>query len=89
LSGWVIDAGSGNDTIIVGVPMSAGIECRGSNMTIAVASGNVWINPMAVAVADATALKLTAGQSLDLAVKNVLSLISDASGATFQVMFWE
>ena len=89
-SGWAIDAVDGsNDTLIIGVLASAGIECRGANMTIIVATGNVWINPRTTAVADVTSIKLTAGQSLDLVVNDVLSLISDASGATFQVLFWE
>lgn len=89
-SGWAVDGAEGTaDNIIVGVLASAGIECRGANMTIIVATGSVWINPRATAVADVTSIKLTAGQSLDLVVNDVLSLISDVSGATFQVLFWE
>ena len=89
LSGWVIDAGSGNDTIIVGVLASGAIEAKGQPVTFQVVTGNVWINDKAVAVADATAFKLTAGQTLDLVPRtNALSFISDAA-ATIQVIIWD
>ena len=90
LSGWVIDAGSGNDTIIVGVLASGAIEAKGQPVTFQVVTGNVWINDKAVAVADATAFKLTAGQTIDLVPRtNALSMISDGSGATIQVIVWD
>jgi hypothetical protein len=88
-AGWVIDAGSGNDTITVGVPMSAGIEAEGLPVTLQIVSGNVWINDKITAVEGATAFKLTAGQTLDFVPRTrSLSLISDASGATFQAIIW-
>lgn len=88
-AGWVIDAGSGNDTITVGVPMSAGIEAEGLPVTLQIVSGNVWINDKITAVEGATAFKLTAGQTLDFVPRTrSLSLISDASGATLQAIIW-
>ena len=88
-AGWVIDAGAGNDTIVVGVPMSGGIEAEGSPVTLQVVTGNVWLNDKITAVADATALKRTAGQTIDLVPRtNALSLISDATGATIQAVIW-
>ena len=88
-AGWVIDAGAGNDTIVVGVPMSGGIEAEGAPVTLEVVSGNVWLNDKITAVADVTSLKRTAGQTIDLVPRtNALSLISDASGATIQAVIW-
>ena len=58
------------------------------NCTIHVLSGNCWINPLAVAVADATAIKLLSGMILDLRVASSLSLISDATGASVQIIVW-
>lgn len=52
-------------------------------------SGNIWLNPKITAVADTTAFKLVAGQSIDLNVVATLSIISDASGATYEYIVWE
>lgn len=57
--------------------------------TVHVLSGNVWINPTTTAVADATAIKLLSGMILDLRVLSSLSLISDATGASVQIIVWE
>ena len=51
-------------------------------------SGNIWINPRATAVANATAIKLTAGQPLDFHVDAQLSIISDGGGGTYQYIVW-
>lgn len=89
-AGWVIDAGSGNDAIIVGVPASGGIEAKGFNVTLGVITGNVWINDSAVAVADATSIPLIAGDVVEnLLVSDTLSLISDGSGGTFYAIVWD
>ena len=58
--------------------------------TVNVLSGNCWINPNAAAVADATAIKLalSTGNILDLVVAGNLSLISDATGASVQIIVW-
>lgn len=68
--------------------VAASKDTDGKNITVQCISGNLWINPLATAVADATAIKLTAGQALDLYTVNDLSVISDASGATAQIIVW-
>ena len=65
------------------------IVISGQPITFQVVTGNIWLNPLAVAVADATAFKLTSGQTLDLVVKDTLSIISDVTGATYQIISWE
>jgi hypothetical protein len=60
----------------------------GKDCTVNVLSGSVWINPNATAVADATAIKLVTGNAMDLNVTGNLSLISDATGASVQVVIW-
>ena len=59
------------------------------DITLMCVSGNLWINPLTTAVADATSLKLIAGQTIDLNVEASLSLISDGSGATYQIIYWK
>lgn len=59
------------------------------DVTFMCVSGNIWINPNATAVANTTAWKLTAGQSIDLRVDATLSIISDASGATYEYVVWQ
>jgi len=59
------------------------------DITFMCVTGNIWINPLITAVADATALKLVAGQSIDLNVAASLSLISDGSGGTYQIIVWK
>lgn len=65
------------------------VTINGQAITLQCVSGNLWMNPLATAVADATALKLTAGMALDLVVRGNLSLISDGSGATYQIIYWD
>jgi len=65
------------------------ISIKGQPITFQCVSGNLWINPISVAVANTTALKLTAGQSLDLVVNNNLSIISDSTGGTYQIVVWD
>lgn len=62
----------------------------GENISFVCVSGNIWLNPNATAVADATAFKLTAGDGIDFASRSDrgVSIISDASGATFQYCVW-
>jgi len=60
---------------------------NGKSCTVNVLSGAAWINPDAVAVAGATAIKLTG--ALELRVQENLSLISDATGASVQIIVWE
>ena len=62
----------------------------GENISFVCVTGNIWLNPNATAVADATAFKLTAGDGIDFASRSDrgVSIISDASGATFQYCVW-
>ena len=60
---------------------------NGKDCTVNVLTGSVWINPNATAVADATAIKLTG--TIDLNVAGNLSLISDATGASVQIIVWQ
>lgn len=90
---WVIDGVEGTaDTIKIGVPASGGLEVKGHSVTIVNLSGNTWVNPDAVAVADATSFKLVGDMTtapLKMTVKDTLSLISDGTGSTFQAIIWE
>ncbi len=90
-AGWVIDAGAGNDTIIVGVAQEAALYCGGKKATVMCLTNNLYINPAATAVADATAIKLTADKipnsSVTMQSSGNLSLIS-ADSATFQYIVW-
>ena len=64
------------------------ITVNEQDMTFICVSGNIWINPSTTAVANTTAILLTAGQSIDLNVKSALSIISDGSGGTYQYIIW-
>ena len=86
-AGWVI--GEGNDTITVGVSMESEWKIKGESITFVNLSGNIWIDPLDTAVANSTSLKLVATNSRDLLVKDSLSIISDASGGTYQIIVWE
>lgn len=90
--GWVIDAGAGNDTIVVGVPASGGLYTRGLPVTISIITGNAWINPLTTAVADTTAIPLIAGDTVENLVvppSSALSIISDNSGGSFHAIVWD
>lgn len=59
----------------------------GEDVEVICLSGNLWINPLgATAVADTTAIKLIAGQSISFCNGNALSMISDATGADYQII---
>lgn len=58
----------------------------GGQCTVHVAAGNCWINPDTIAVADVTSIKLIAGMQFDLNVDGNLSVISDATNATVQII---
>ena len=47
------------------------IVISGQPITFQVVAGNIWFNPLSTAVADATAFKLTAGQTVDMVVKDM------------------
>lgn len=65
------------------------ITMSNDDITLMCVSGNLWLNPLATAVANTTAFKLVAGQTIDLNVASTLSLISDATGATYQIIKWK
>ena len=87
-AGWIVDVGVGNDTIVVGTVMSAGITAIGRSVTFVDISGNIWINPNTTAT-EANGFPLTSGQDIDLLIGNTLSVISDSSGATCKYIVWE
>ena len=60
------------------------ITVNGRDITFINVSGNIWLNFSTTAVANTTAILLTAGQSLDINVAGNLSIISDGSGGTYQ-----
>ena len=65
------------------------IAVNGQPITFQCVSGNIWINPLITAVANTTAFKMTAGMALDLVVMGNLSIISDGSGGTWQMIVWD
>lgn len=65
------------------------LSFKNEMVTFKCVSGNIWLNPNATAVANTTAFKLVAGESLDLNVVATLSIISDASGGTYEYIVWE
>ena len=59
----------------------------GEDVEVVCLSGNLWINPFgATAVADTTAIKLIAGQSVSFCNGKGLSMISDATGSDYQII---
>jgi len=90
-AGWVIVAGAGNDTIIVGVLASGGFEgAKGQPVTVEIVSGTVYINDRATAVADVTSIQKTAGQTIDFVPKtDFISMIASGGAATVQVYVWD
>lgn len=65
------------------------ISVKGQAITFQCVSGNIWFNPFTTAVANTTAFKLTAGQAVDMVVRDTLSIISDGSGGTYQYIVWD
>jgi hypothetical protein len=60
---------------------------NGKDCTVNVLSGVVWINPLGTADTT-TGIKLVTGNAIDLNVSGNLSLISDATGASVQIIVW-
>lgn len=58
------------------------------DITLSVISGNLWIRTDGVAAA-LTDLKFTVGQVVDLHVYATLSMLSDATTATVQIIAWD
>lgn len=56
------------------------------DVTLNVLTGNLWFDPNGTATS--ASLKLLAGSSIDLHVFSNLSLISDATTASVQVIVW-
>lgn len=57
----------------------------GLNATVNVLAGTCWINPLGTAAADSTSIKVTGTIDINC---DTLSLISDATGATVQIIVW-
>ena len=64
-------------------------ETPGESVSIHVVSGTVWVNPHEEAATNNDSVQLNAGMALDLSVDNVLSYVSDGSGAEVQVITWQ
>jgi len=64
------------------------ITVNGKDITFICVSGNIWLNFSTTAVANTTAILLTAGQSLDVNIAGNLSIISDGSGGFYQYIIW-
>jgi len=58
------------------------------NITVHILSGNCWFNTSATATT-VNGFKLLPGMPLDLRVNGTLSLISDTTGASVQIVVWE
>ena len=67
---------------------ASAVAVLGKDCTITCISGNLYINTLGTAVADATSFKLVAGTSIDLYVYGSISMISDATGAVAQVLVY-
>jgi hypothetical protein len=65
------------------------IAVKGQCIQFINVSGNIWINPLGVAVANTTSLKTVAGDVIELLVTGNLSIISDGSGGTYQYIIYD
>jgi hypothetical protein len=62
---------------------------KGANVTFVNLTGNIWINfTGTTAVADATAFKLLATNTIKFAADGNISIISDGSGGTYEYIIW-
>ena len=86
-AGWVVADGA--DSVIVGVANITRIPVNGRTISFYNVSGNLWINPLATAVADATSFPMIAAGKLDLIVKGNLSVITDGSGGSLKYIIWD
>ena len=64
-------------------------ETPGESVSIQVFSGTVWVNTTEEAATNNNSVQLNAGMSLDVAVDDVISYVSDGSGAEVQVITWQ
>lgn len=60
----------------------------GTQVTFICISGNIWLNPTATATA-ANGFPLSAGDAIDFAADGNISIISDASTATYKYITWK
>ena len=60
----------------------------GTNISLVCITGNIWINPTATATV-ANGFPLSAGDAIDFAVDGNLSVVSDATGATYKYITWK
>lgn len=65
------------------------ITTSGHDIRFKAVSGNIWINPKATAVANATAYLMAVGEIIEFAGTATLSIISDGSGGTYEYILWE
>lgn len=65
------------------------ISVLGRDCKIQSVSGNTWINSLGVATTTGDSFLLPTGASIDLTVSNDLSILSDATGSTVQILIYE
>ena len=90
-SKWVVDAGAGNDTIVVGVPADIAIQAPGLSVSFQILTGTTtYFNPITTATASATtSIPLIAGDSWqNITVDDTLSFIN-SGGGTLWAIIWE
>lgn len=71
-------------TTTPGTQTIGGFDCR-----IMSISGNTWINPLGTASATVGSYLLPTGKDIELSVLNDLSLVSDVTGSTVQILIYE
>jgi hypothetical protein len=88
-AGWTRSADTQEDTIIVGIPATGGIEVHGQSCSFKSVSGAIYVNDKTTATATSASYLMAAGEVLEICVSDVLSFISDGQAATFECIVWE
>jgi hypothetical protein len=88
-AGWTRSADTQEDTIIVGIPATGGIEVHGQSCSFKAVSGAIYVNPKTTATATSASYLMATGEVLEICVSDVLSYISDGQAATFECIIWE
>lgn len=62
---------------------------NGMDIRVKSLSGNTWVNPLGTASATANSIRLATGEEIDIIVPGNLSMVSDATGSTVQIIIFE